>query len=187
LTGKEAKMHQELIKDLALRFGISEVRHQRENQVYLKADSSDALALITHLKLVEGFGHLSFLTAVDRIEDGVFDLKYMLHSYDRTLDICVSVPIERDEATADSIHHLWPAAVTYEQELAEMFGIGFPGSPRAGQDFILEGWDDLPPMRRDFDTRAYSEEVYYERPGRVTHDTREHMRKELYPSEAEKW
>jgi NADH-quinone oxidoreductase subunit C len=111
----------------------------------------------------------------------------MLHSYGLKLDLCVTIPVDREKAKADSIHHLWPAAVTYEQELFEMFGIDFPGSPRVGKNFILEGWEDLPPMRRDFDTRKYSEEVYYERPGRVTHEPREHMRKELYPSEAEKW
>ena len=54
-------------------------------------------------------------------------------------------------------------------------------------DLILEGWDEIPPMRRDFDTKEYSEKTFYPRPGRVTHDTREHMKKKLYPSEAETW
>jgi NADH-quinone oxidoreductase subunit C len=111
----------------------------------------------------------------------------MLHSYTRNLDLCVTVEIPRDAASMDTIHHLWPAAVTYEQELAEMFGIDFPGSPRVGESFILESWENMPPMRRDFDTREYSEKTYYERPGRETHDPAEHMRKELYPSEAEQW
>jgi NADH-quinone oxidoreductase subunit C len=42
-------------------------------------------------------------------------------------------------------------------------------------------------MRKEFDTRAYSEETYYVRPGRQTHDTRKHMKEKLYPSEAETW
>ncbi len=180
-------MKQEFFNRLALRFGITQVHRQREDQAFIVVDQSDAVALITHLKQLEGFTHLSFFSAVDRIEEGKFDLKYMLHSYDAKLDLCITVPIDRERAEADSIHHLWPAAVTYEQELFEMFGVNFPGSPRVGENFILEGWEGLPPMRRDFDTRKYSEETFYERPGRVTHDPREHMRKELYPSEAEKW
>lgn len=180
-------MNQELFDRLALSFGITAVQQQRADQVFITAGSEDAVPLITHLKMVEGFGHLSFFTCVDQIEDGKLELKYMLHSYARNLDLCVTVPIDREKSTADSIHHLWPAAITYEQELNEMFGIDFPGSPRLGQNFVLEGWDGIPPMRRDFDTREYSETTFYERPGRVTHDPAEHMRKELYPSEAEKW
>ena len=180
-------VHKDLYDRLAIRFGIAPVEEKRADLAFIGASSEDALALIAHLKQSEGFTHLVFFTAVDHIEEGEFELKYMLHSHDRNLDLGVGVRVSREEASADSIHHLWPAAVTYEQELAEMFGIDFPGSPRIGHSFVLEGWEDLPPMRRDFDTRAYSEETYYERPGRETHDTREHMRKELYPSEAEKW
>ena len=30
---------------------------------------------------------------------------------------------------------------------------------RVDEDFMLEGWDDMPPMRRDFDTAKYSTRV----------------------------
>ena len=177
----------ELIDGIALRFGVAPVTYVRDDLVFVGVDKADALPLITHLKQMERFGHLAFFTAVDRIEEGNFELKYMLHSYERNLDLCVSVAINREPASMDTISHLWPAAVTYEQELAEMFGIDFPKSPRVGQSFILESWEGMPPMRRDFDTRKYSEETFYARPGRDTSDTRDHMRNELYPSEAERW
>jgi hypothetical protein len=38
-------------------------------------------------------------------------------------------------------------------------------------------------MRREFDTKAYSEARYVPRPGRTTHDTTEHMKEKLYPEE----
>lgn len=188
-------MHRELIDSLALRFGVTPEPQTRDDLLFVAVDATEAVALISHLKLMEGFGHLVFFTAVDQIERGVFELKYMLHSYPRNLDLCVTAEIPRGDsdaatrggATMDTISHLWPAAVTYEQELAEMFGIDFPGSPRVGESFILESWENMPPMRRDFDTREYSEKTYYERPGRETHDPAAHMRKELYPSEAEQW
>jgi NADH-quinone oxidoreductase subunit C len=62
-----------------------------------------------------------------------------------------------------------------------MFGIDFPGSPRVDEPFILESWDDIPPMRREFDTRAYSEARYFPRPGREKIVPREYMREQLYP------
>jgi NADH-quinone oxidoreductase subunit C len=180
-------MHKELIDNLIPRFDLTGVKQSGDSLLFLGVTKPDAVPLISHLKQMEGFGHLVFFTAVDQLEQGVFELKYMLHSYPRNLDLCVTVSIPRDNAVMDSIHRLWPAAVTYEQELAEMFGIDFPGSPRVGQSFILESWDNMPPMRRDFDTREYSEKTYYARPGRETRDPAEHMRRELYPSEAEQW
>jgi NADH-quinone oxidoreductase subunit C len=62
-----------------------------------------------------------------------------------------------------------------------MFGIDFPGSPRVDESFVLEGWDEIPPMRREFDTREYSERTYFPRPGRSTAETKAHMKEKLYP------
>lgn len=81
----------------------------------------------------------------------------------------------------DSIHHLWAQAATYQRELKEMYGVHFPGSPRVDEEFALEGWKDVPPMRRDFDTLAYSEKTFFPRPGRKSHDPVEYMKKNMYP------
>ena len=90
----------------------------------------------------------------------------------------------RDEASMESIHDIWPTAMTYQRELREMFGIDFPGSPGVNDDFILEGWNDIPPYRRDFDTLKYSEEKYTHRAGRETKDPAEYMKEKLYPDES---
>jgi NADH-quinone oxidoreductase subunit C len=89
--------------------------------------------------------------------------------------------ISRDKASMDSIHDLWPTAATYQRELREMFGIDFPMSPRVDEEFILEGWHDKPPYRRDFDTLAYAETTYNQRSGRETRDPAKHMKEQLYP------
>ena len=45
-----------------------------------------------------------------------------------------------------------------------------------------EGWDGPPPMRRDFDTKEYSNNTFFQREGRVNFDPREYMREKLYPT-----
>jgi NADH-quinone oxidoreductase subunit C len=187
---KKTLDHKALFADLNNRFGVYGVQEQRPEQSFLKVAKIDAVPLITYLKQVEGYGHLVFFTAVDKIEDNKIELLYMLHNYWTNHDLGVTVEIERtpeEQKSMDSIHHLWPAAQTYQQELREMYGVDFPGSPRLHENFALEGWDGPPPMLRDFDTKEYSEKTFYERPGRKSHDTREHMKKSLYPSEAETW
>jgi NADH-quinone oxidoreductase subunit C len=92
------------------------------------------------------------------------------------------VEISRKEPEMITLHHLWKQVSAYERELKEMFGIRFPGSPRQHESFVLEGWQEIPPMRRDFDTLKYSIETFFPRPGRQTHDPKTYMRNKLYPN-----
>ncbi len=170
-----------LIQRLQNRFPISAVHQQRPDLAFCCVDTKQAVALITHLRDYEKFSHLVFLTAVDYIEQGFFQLTYLLHNYTRHCDLGLRVRLDREQATMESIHHLWEQAATYQRELKEMFGIDFPGSPRVDESFILEGWDNIPPMRRDFDTKKYSEETYFPRPGRQTNDPENYMKAKLYP------
>ena len=173
----------ELLKDLKDRYGLTHVVQQRPDEAFATVRKEDAVALITYLRDREGFTHLVLLTAVDWLEDGKFQLTYLLNNNAKKIDLGLRVMIDRDKAEMDSIHQLWEQAATYQRELHEMFGINFPESPRIDEPFILEGWHDIPPYRRDFDTLKYSEETYFPRPGRTTNDPAEYMKKKLYPEE----
>jgi len=170
-----------LIKRLQEKFNIEEVQQQKNNLTFVTLAAKDLVNFITHLKNIEDFTHLSFLTAVDRIEQDKFQLTYMLHNHKTNYNLAVKAFIERANPVVESIHNLWQQAATYQRELYEMFGIDFPGSPRLKEDFILEDWHDIPPMRRDFKTKEYSEKTYFPRPGRKTHDPEEYMKEKLYP------
>ncbi len=175
----------ELIKRLEQNFQISNIVWQRENEVFLTVEKTDAVPLITQLNHYESFTHLVIMTAVDWLEAGKFQLTYLLNNNEIKADIGIRVLLDREKAEMKSIHHLWVTAATYQRELHEMFGIDFPGSPRVDEPFILEGWQEIPPYRRDFDTKKYSEKTYFPRPGRSTNDPQEYMKKKLYPEESE--
>ncbi len=163
-------------------FPLDEVTEQRPDLLFVTLPREHLRSLLLHLRDIEGFSHLVLLTAVDWIEEGQFQLTYLLHNRPKAQDIGVRIKLARDSATMESIHTLWPTAATYQRELREMFGIDFPGSPGVEEDFILEGWIDLPPYRRDFDTKKFSDENYNHRPGRETHDPAEYMKQQLYPN-----
>ncbi|MDR3369549.1 NADH-quinone oxidoreductase subunit C [Rhodoferax sp.] len=166
---------------LSALFPMGELTQQRPNLAFMTVPKEHLRAVILHLRDVEGFSHLVLLTAVDWLEEGQFQLNYLINHRGRCLDVGLRVFLPRDAAVMDSIHDVWPTAATYQRELREMFGIDFPGSPRLHEEFILEGWNDIPPYRRDFDTKKYAEESYSQRPGRVTHDPAAHMKQQLYP------
>ncbi len=174
-----------ILEEIPKHYRISDIEMQGARGVlaFITAPAEALRDLLLELRDRRGFTHLVFLTAVDYIEEETFQLSYMLHSYEIHADIGVRVFIPRENSEMVSIHDLWAQAATYQRELREMFGIIFPGSPRLYEAFALEGWEDLPPMRREFDTKKYSEETYFPRPGRVSYDPAEYMKKKLYSEE----
>lgn len=162
-------------------FGVTDARKQNPHLYFITCVKELLPSLLIHLRDNEGFTHLSFFTAVDFIENDQFQLTYMLHNYDSGINLAVLVFINRDNPTMQSIHTLWEQARVFQQELREMFDIDFPGSPRIEEDFALEGWQDMPPMRRDFNTREYSEKTFFPRPGRHSENPRDYMKNKLYP------
>ena len=177
----------EMIERLQKLFDASDYREQKPSLSFIKVDKEKAEQMIRHLKHNEGYAHLSFFTTSDYIEKGFFRLIYMLHNYDAKHDLGIHVEIDRENATMQSIHGLWAQAADYQRELKEMYGIDFPGSPRVDDYFMLEGWDNMPPMRKDFDTHQYVEDTYFPREGRgESYDPREYMKSKLYPDEGGK-
>ncbi|HPQ94302.1 MAG: NADH-quinone oxidoreductase subunit C [Thiothrix sp.] len=171
---------QELYTTLQQRFPVGELTLQRQNLAFITVEAVQLYSVLRYLRDHEGFSHLVLLTAVDWLEDKQFQLTYLLHNRTRCQDVGIRVLIPREQPSMESIHDLWAAAATYQRELFEMFGIRFPGSPRLEEAFILEGWHDIPPYRRDFDTLEYARKTYRERPGRETRDPAQHMKQQLY-------
>ena len=166
---------------LKSRYKLGPLDQRRPGQAFVDVRPEFLRPVLTELRDVEGFTHLILLTAVDWIEDGRFQLTYLVNNRAKNLDLGLHVMLDRAIPIGEPIHDLWPTATTYQRELREMFGISFPGSPRVDEEFILEGWTDMPPYRRDFDTLAYSQQTYNDRPGRTTADPRDHMKQKLYP------
>lgn len=172
---------QALYDSLKAPFFLGEFTGQRDNLAFVTVSREQLRPLLLHLRDLEGFTHLVLLTAVDWMEENLFQLTYLLSDRTGGRDIGLRLMLPRDAASMDSIHDLWPTAATYQRELREMFGIDFPESPRVYEEFILEGWQDIPPYRRDFDTLKYARETYPERAGRETNDPAEYMKQKLYP------
>jgi NADH-quinone oxidoreductase subunit C len=172
-----------LIQRLNTQYPLLEITMAKDNLAYLTIEARQVLDVLHWLKSQEGFGHLVLISAVDWMEESRFQLTYHLHHYGLKRDVGIRTFIDREAAVVQSIHTLWPTASVYQREIREMFGIDFPGSPRVAEPLILEGWDQMPPMRRDFDTLAYSEATFFPRPGRFSVDPATKM-EEGYPTQA---
>ncbi|MBI9031328.1 NADH-quinone oxidoreductase subunit C [bacterium] len=172
----------EKIDRLRKMVNVLQVVEKHPDLYFITLEGNQLVMALGYLKNTLNFKHLAFMQAVDYLEDNKFMLTYMVYNYELKANLGVNVFIDREESSMFSIHRLWEHAWQYQRELYEMFGIDFPGSPRVDEPFIMESWEEMPPMRRDFDTLAYSQKTYFPRPGRETNDPKEQMKKAKYPN-----
>jgi NADH-quinone oxidoreductase subunit C len=141
------------------------VKPRFRNQLEVITEPTQVPSLLGTMKSL-GFEHLSNITCVDWIEFGRFDVTYNLWSYSHRVHAVVKASIPRTVdrsreggSEVPTAMHVWPQAQVYEQEIHEMFGVTFTGNPDLSPLF-LHNWQDIPPLRKDFDTVAYSKQAY---------------------------
>jgi len=138
---------------------------KREKRVSIKTDKKNVSSILLFLKNQKGYIHLNHISCVDWIEEGQFELVYIVWNPKNKLTVMVHTRIDRENPEMENIDTIWDQANTYEREFREMFGIKFPGL-KGRKEFILEDWQDIPPMRKDFNSQEYAKENFATRPGR---------------------
>ena len=149
---------EEVFKKLGLEFEPMKVKGNRDPRYMAPVEPDKLEEAIVEFKKA-GFNHFVALSCVDWINDGNMELLYHLFSYETLEDVFLSIKLPRDSPKFRTLRHLFPQIETHEREIHEMFGVDFEGNDRLGE-FILEDWDDMPPMRKDFDTVKYAKEKY---------------------------
>jgi len=140
----------------------------------LTIDVSELVTVISRLHNELSFESLQTIACADWIEEEHFLLNYILYSYTHNETVFVSVRLNRElkddgskrtTSSIPSLETIWPQANQFERELWEMFGISVTGNSSL-KEFFLENWQDLPPLRREFDTMQFVNDHFDFRPGR---------------------
>lgn len=131
-------------------------------QISFVVEKNQVHHLLSFLKM-QGFTQLSYLSAIDWPEDKVFELVYIIMNWEMGLHIQVRTTVNRENPVMDSVLPIYPGCKYYERECHEFFGVSFTGNPDHKKQLILEEWDDIPPLRKDFDPRAYSDAHFKKR------------------------
>ncbi len=153
-------------------------------KVSVKIDQLESLLL----SFINEFNYITLdsINCRDDLEDGLFTITYCLQTEARDHIVMVQTSIERETASLPTMHTIWPQAEIMEREMHEMFGVDFPGHPTL-IDFALEYWDNIPPLRRDFDTLEYVNSMNPFRGQRTDAlDTKEEMKKKREAKKAAK-
>ena len=173
----DSNLHNEekLLNLLRKKFLLKESSIKRAKRVEVKVEPKEIIPVLLYAKENSGYIHFAHMSCVDWIEDGEFEVVYILWHPEEKINFFVKTRVPRDNGSLPNIDFIWRQANTYEREIREMFRIQFEGLV-GRKEFILEDWEHLPPMRRDFDTAEFVKETYFHRPGREdAKDVREHV------------
>ncbi|MCD6114384.1 MAG: NADH-quinone oxidoreductase subunit C [Thermoprotei archaeon] len=151
-------IEEELVRKIVEVFSYVEAKVKRVRRVEVKVSREKLPEVAKYLRSI-GFKHLSAISCVDRPQHGIFELVYHLWSYENRVHLMLKTTIPRNKPKYVTMINVWPNAFVYERDIWEFFGIEFEGHPDL-RHFILDYWDDIPPLRKDFNHLEYIKRKY---------------------------
>ena len=155
---------------LALRLGSTfqgiDVESGGNGRLLVGVPGGSVVPVLTFLK-EEGYDYLQLISCVDWIDRGVFELVYLLSYYSEDeiggavgrREVLLKTTVPRGRASVPSATGVFAIAEPHEREIHELFGVHFEGHPRLTPLF-LEREYEIPPFRKDFDTKQYVADVF---------------------------
>lgn len=156
---------QDLIKHLQNIFSNIDVKIVNDKRIDINAKKEQVSSILKLLK-DEGYDHLALVSCTDWIEQDELNLIYILtnytddnESYLEKGNIHLNIRISRKEPEIESVIKVFVNVEPYEREIHELFGVKFKNHPRLIH-LMLERDYDIPPFRKDFDTRDYVQKFF---------------------------
>ena len=132
----------------------------------VSAPRESVVPVLTFLK-EDGYDYLQLISCVDWIDRGEFELVYLLSYYTEEeagregarQDVLLKTSLPREQASAPTAIGVFAIAEPHEREIHELYGIHFDGHPRLTPLFLDRDYE-IPPFRKDFDTKQYVADVF---------------------------
>jgi NADH-quinone oxidoreductase subunit C len=74
-------------------------------------------------------------------------------------EVLLKATVPREQASAPTATGVFAIAEPHEREIHELYGIHFEGHPRLTPLFLDRDYE-IPPFRKDFDTKQYVADVF---------------------------
>jgi len=160
-------MTQPLNEKLEAAFDGVRVDTPSKDRIAVHVQKETLLSVLSFLKK-NGYNHLGLISCVDWIDEEAFEMVYILSAYlkdegtaaqNGNINVILKTRISRLKAAIASVIPVFENAEPYEREIHELYGIHFEGHPRLTPLF-LEREYEIPPFRKDFDTRQYVKDFF---------------------------
>lgn len=129
-----------------------EITQPEEGRVDV-AIPAEKIAYVVAVVIEKGVWHLSAITGLDipqtQQKDGEIEILY--HFCQKAVVLTLRIKIPYGSPIAPSICKVIPAAVLYEKEVIEMFGVILEGTPMRDRLLLPDDWPDwVYPLRKSF-------------------------------------
>lgn len=145
-------------KKLKAHFRGITISEAKDGRLTITIHSDNALDVLKFLK-EQGYVHLALISCVDWIDKQKLELVYVLSSYFENEHVILKTSIPRKKPSFETAIDIFQNAEPYEREIHELFGIDFKGHPRQIPLFLERDYE-IPPFRKDFDTREYVKQYF---------------------------
>jgi NADH-quinone oxidoreductase subunit C len=102
------------------------------------------------------FDHISCVSGTDYIAKNEIEIIYFVGTLSRPgyedVIIALAERPKRDNPVVPSLVEVWTGAEYQERETYEMLGVNFQGHPDLRKILLPEDWNDLPPLRKDYNS-----------------------------------
>jgi len=165
--GGDELMIPSLKENLESTFRGVEVTVLEDNRMSILTPRESIPVVLRYLK-GSGLDHLALISCVDWLAEEKLEIVYLLSCYMRNntdyasahnVQVFLKAELSRDDPRLQSVIDVFENAEPYERELHELYGVDFEGHPRL-TPLLLERDYEIPPFRKDFDTRKYVEETF---------------------------
>ena len=144
----------------------TEVAFVKPDRVRINVKKEDVKEVAKFIHDGLGFDHAESVTGVDFPEENEIEVVYHLGNYTdpklsrQILALATRAPREEnpnpgnDSTILPSLREVFYSVEFHERECFEMLGVTFEGHPDNRRLLLPEDWADLPPLRKDFDTKG---------------------------------
>jgi len=160
-------MNESIKEQLESTFKAVVVTIPEGTRIVVNVKKDQVLTVLRFLK-DRRFDHLALVSCVDWIEEKEFELVYILtgymqsdeeHTGQERLHLIVKSRISRQSPRMETATGIFLNAEPYEREIHELYGVKFEGHKRLTPLFLERDYE-IPPFRKDFDTRKYVKDVF---------------------------
>lgn len=126
-------------------------RREKVDRAAMEVPVAKLLHLMQKLRQDERFAFDMLLdhTAIDRPQEGWFELVYNLYSTKHGYSLMVICTVPRENPVVPTMEHIWPTAHWQEREVFDLFGILYDEHTDLRRLFLEDDWKGHP-LRKDY-------------------------------------
>jgi len=146
-----------LADKIAASFPSAKVDYARERRLKVTVPPSEIKRVAVFVRDVLGFDHIEVVGGTDYMQQGEFEVIYFVGSVSvpgqEDLVVQIAERVKREASpTVPSLSEVWTGAEYHEREAFDMLGLRFEGHPDLRRILLPEDWNDIPPLRKDYNS-----------------------------------